>query len=257
MREWAAYLGGLGRAHELLLVDDATVDRTAELATAHPEARVLRDAERRGVGAALRLGVEQARHPLLFYTTADRRYPPADLERLLAEIDKVQIVSGHRVGRPPPGWVRGVGVVYRGLARLLFGMPLEPLPGWLGWRAHASNWVVRALFGLRCHDPACAFRLVRREVFRRAVIESRGPFAQVELLAKANFLGAVMTEVPVVPRPDALPEPDETPGQRRQYRRELWHVFAQPSFGPVVLPEDNSAKEDQGTNRADSPSASV
>ena len=124
-------LSNLGREYEILLVDDGSTDRTPalaeELAAHHPRMKVLRHPEHRGHGAALRTGLAAARHPLLFYTTCDRQYQPADLKRLVQEVEKVHLVSGFRTWQPVPGVLRGVGAVYRGLVRLLFNIPLSPL----------------------------------------------------------------------------------------------------------------------------------
>src|SRR5438128_2477253 len=96
---WIGYLNTLERPYELILVDDALFDRTNELAQRHPEIRVLRDPARRGVGAALRLGVAAANHPLLFHAPCDGQYQPKDLRLLLDEIDNTHAVVGYRVGR--------------------------------------------------------------------------------------------------------------------------------------------------------------
>src|SRR5215217_3169192 len=69
---WVAYLAGLGRDYELILVDDGSPDGTgeltADLAGRHPRLRVLRHDGPRGEGAALRTALAAARHPLLVYT---------------------------------------------------------------------------------------------------------------------------------------------------------------------------------------------
>ena len=49
-----------------------------------------------GQCAALRAGLEAARYPLVCYGTADKRDRAADLDLLLKEIDKVDLVSGYR-----------------------------------------------------------------------------------------------------------------------------------------------------------------
>jgi hypothetical protein len=226
--DWISFLDGFGREHELLLVDAAALDRTDKLAQCHPNVRVLRDPVRRGVGAALRLGLTQARHPLLFYSACDGRFLPQDLRLLLAEIDKVHVVTGHRIGWAVPLPLRITGFVWRLLLRILFGLPVEPLPGWLGWRGYVRNRFAHVLFGLRLHDVACDFRLFRREIFRRIPIQSDGPFVHIEVLAKANFLTALMSEVPVMWRP-VTPAP---------WWKEAWRVFAHPDFGPARLPEE-------------------
>ena len=45
---------------------------------------------------------------------------------------------------------------------VLFGLSVEPLPGWLGWRGHAHNLAARVLFAVRFSDVDCPFRLLRR-----------------------------------------------------------------------------------------------
>lgn len=218
----------------MLLIDDALFDRTEELAKRHPSIRVLRDPARRGVGAALRLGVAEAKYLLLFHAPCDTQYQPKDLRLLLDEIDRTHIVTGHRVGRRVPLLLRAVGFMWRGLFRVLFGLPLEPLPAWLGWRAHGRNLFARVFLGVRLHDVQCEFRLFRRSVFRRIPIQSDGPFAHVEVLAQANFVTAVMSEVPVVYQAAARPA---------SWWKEAWRVFAHPDFGPAVLPPEPPATE--------------
>jgi glycosyltransferase involved in cell wall biosynthesis len=239
---WFTHLYGLGREVEVLLVDDALIDRTAELAGSHPTARVLRDPVRRGVGAALRLGLAKARHPLFLQVPCDGRYQPADVQKLLAEIDRVHLVVGHRMGRAVPLLLRSLGGIWRLTLRILFGLPLEPLPAWLGWRGHARNLLAHVVFGLRLHDVACEFRLFRREVFRRIPIQSDGPFVNIEVLAKANFLGQVMSEAAVTSVEQWTPA---------GWWREAWRVFAHPDFGPARLPEELARSASSEDNMPD------
>src|SRR5262249_46653834 len=149
----------------------------------------LRHGERRGDGAALRTALGTARYPLLFYTACDPRYRPADLRRLLKEIDRVHLVSGYRAGRPVPRFWRWVGAVRRGRGRVVLAHAAPPLPGWLGWKRHFGRLLVRMFFGVRNQDVTCPFRLVRRSIFGRIPLQSDGGFVHVEILAKANFLG--------------------------------------------------------------------
>jgi glycosyltransferase involved in cell wall biosynthesis len=232
--EWTAILDGLHRDYELLLVNDGSSDRTAALAETLaarlPRLRVLSHAEHRGQGAALRTGLATATKPLLFYTTADRQYQAADLKKLLAEIDKVHLVSGFRLWQPVPRGLRWLGRAWRIFLRVFLGLSLEPLPGWLGWREYLYRTLCRVVFALRLQDINCVYRLCRREIFARIPIQSDGDFVHTEVLAKANFLGCYLNDEVTVthqPRPGAV-------------RERMWKdgrcVFAHPDFGPPVLP---------------------
>lgn len=238
---WVGFLNGLNREYEVVLVDDGSTDRTAELAEPlvqrNPRVRLLRHETHRGEGAALRTGVAAAQLPLLACAPCDRRYRPDELRRLLGEIDRAHVVSGYRVWQPVPGWARGLGQAYRAAARILFALTPEVLPGWLGWRTHLHQVVARVLFAIRLKDVGCRFRLFRRSVFERIPIQSDSRFAHTEVLAKANFLGCIMTETPISYRPPATP--DDEPWKRSL--AEGYRVFCQPEFGPPTPPASEKA----------------
>jgi hypothetical protein len=234
---WAKVLGSLEREYEIILVDDASNDdtrlRVESLLKTFPRVRLLQHPQRRGLGAALRSGIGAAQHPLLFYTTCDRRYHPDDLRRMLKEIDKLDVVAGYRVGGSIPVWIAWLGGIKRFLVRVFLGMGLERRDCWLGWTGYKRRWAARWLFGLRLRDPECAFCLFRREFFRRIPIHDDGDFALIEILAKANFLGCLMAEAPVtclMPRGQGYTSGWDPP---RPFRREIGPLLRHPDFGPV------------------------
>jgi glycosyltransferase involved in cell wall biosynthesis len=236
---WAAHLDGLGREYEIIIVDDGSTDGTVSMISlliqGWPQARVLGHSEPRGVGAALRTGIAGARFPLLFYTTCDRQFQPADLDRLLGGIDQVHLVSGFRKFAVAPWPLRWLGWVYRSFMRVLLGDSPTPLPGWLGWSGHFRYVLARLLFGVRFHDVDCPFRLFRRSIFERIPIQSDGPFAQVEILAKANFLGCLMSDEPVPCRPEADGS-GKLHAPWRQTVKEISQLLSRADFGPAILP---------------------
>jgi glycosyltransferase involved in cell wall biosynthesis len=239
--DWTASLDSLSRDYELLLVDDGSTDRTGDLAQAlaesRPKVRLLRHPARQGIGAVVRTGLAAARFPLVATTDLADPYPAAALERMLAVDDQVDLIAGYRAWEP-----RGsAGLVFRWLVRTVLGVEAAPrdVPGRLARRLPA-----RAFFAIRLRDVTCGLRLYRKALFDRFVIQSNGPFAQVEILAKANFLDCIMTEVPVTCRPRG-PVGDDQPGWR-QALAEGWQVFAHPQFRRAEnAPPPASASEEQ------------
>ena len=226
VRGWAGFLAGRKCDFEILVVDDGSSDRTPamaeNLAKELENVRLLRPASGQGFGASLRAGIESAQHPLLCYAPADRRYRPAALQKLLERINGVDLVTGCRAGRPVPGVLRGLGLIYRWLVWIVVGVGLEPLPGWPGWRGWLYQKLIRSIFGLRLHDVDCPIKLFRRSVLERMPIQSDGPFVHAEVLAKANFLGCLMDEAALAIEPN---------GREPGWWAELRRVYAHPEFG--------------------------
>jgi glycosyltransferase involved in cell wall biosynthesis len=244
IRGWLSVLDELQRPYEIIVVNDGSSDNTAALADAlaaqRPQLRVLHHPAPRGLGAALRTGIAEAKHPLLLYTVCNKEYQPADLNRLLEHIDKVDVVTGYRVWRPIPTWRLWLDALYRGFVRLVFGLSKEPLDCWLGTRHYGPRWLARWIFGVRVRDPECLFTLCRRAIFARMPIQTDGDFAPVEILAKANFLACWLAEVPVSWIPPTRAEAPLGKAARKQARREIWLLFHHPDFGPAAVKSDQS-----------------
>jgi hypothetical protein len=234
--EWLAFADGRAGDDEVILVDDGIgLDPPP-----HPRLRVVAHSAPRGVGAALRTGLGEARRPLIFYTLCDPHYRPLILETFLdrtmpesgdAEIDHLHLLSGYRAGVRVPGALRAIGWVWRMGLRVVFSIPSAPLPGWLGWRRHLAGLAARVFLGVRHGDSACPARLLRRDILPRIPIQSDGPMAHVELIAKANFLGCILGEEVAL----AL-DPGPYNGDAGAIYREAKRVFDHPDFGPAVLP---------------------
>src|SRR5829696_7672325 len=82
---WRLVLQKCGRTFEILVVDDGSADPAAveRTATREPNTRVLRHETRRGYGACLRTALDEAKHPLFFYTAVEYPYTPKDVKLLL------------------------------------------------------------------------------------------------------------------------------------------------------------------------------
>ncbi len=172
---------------ELILVDDGSTDRTAEVAeelfARRPEvnARVLRFAQNRGKGHAVRAGLLAAQAPIALFSDADLSTPITELSKIVEPIDLAEfdVVFGSRaldrslIGQRQPWRREQGGKVFNGIVRLTTGLPFS--------------------------DTQCGFKAFRMEVARpvieRAQIDGFG--FDVELLFLAHRAGLRMLEVPV------------------------------------------------------------
>lgn len=84
---------------ELIIVDDGSSDRTAELVQRQPGARLLQHAQNGGYGAALKTGFAAAQGEWIGFLDADGTYPPEHFPQLcrVAQEKKADIVIGSRM----------------------------------------------------------------------------------------------------------------------------------------------------------------
>ncbi len=173
----------------VLVVDDNSPDRTAELVQEHMEIHSnvhLLMGEKAGLGAAYIRGMQHAvaelRADAVFEMDADFSHDPADVPRLLATLESsADFVIGSR--HVPGG-----------------SIPDE----WSLWRklnSAGGNWVARyvaGLYGIR--DCTAGFRAIRVSILRQidfTALRVKGYAFQVALLHQAVTVGAVVKEVPV------------------------------------------------------------
>lgn len=235
-RAWLDWLDARPNEYELLIVYDGPP--STSLTLTHPRLRILCLDKPQGVGRALQAGLAALSQPLLAYAPLTAEYRPEHLGLLLdrvipelqiREIDLVHLLCGYRAGTKMPMLPRVTGWLWRMFCHIAFNYPPTRLAGWLGVRRHVGWIVLRMVFALRYHDPLCPLRLFRRELLDRLPIQSVGPFAHVEMLAKSNFLGRVFgsEQVPLDVRPPAYSD------DISQMWRDMQAVMNNPDFGPV------------------------
>jgi len=144
--ELVGELEKLGRTYEVICVDDGSRDRTfAELARAaaeRPELRVIRFRLNFGQTAAMSAGIEAARGEVIVPMDGDLQNDPADIGRLLAQLDAgSDVVSGWRKNRQDKEFGRKVP-------------------------SRIANWMISSISGVRLHDYGCSLKAYRRDVLR-------------------------------------------------------------------------------------------
>lgn len=98
---------------EVVVVDDGSTDRSAEIAAGRPGVRVVRQSNR-GVAAARNAGVGATASDLVAFLDQDDRYTPEKIELQAARLEsqpEVAYVLAHQrlfleTGCEPPGWLR-------------------------------------------------------------------------------------------------------------------------------------------------------
>ena len=97
-RELHAALTGL--SYEIVFVDDGSTDDTVARVEKRPEVRLLQFEQNAGQSAAMHAGINAAQGAVIALLDGDLQNDPADIPRLLAEIEKgADLVCGYRASR--------------------------------------------------------------------------------------------------------------------------------------------------------------
>jgi glycosyltransferase involved in cell wall biosynthesis len=149
-----------GIAHEILVVDDGSEDRTAEEAL-RAQASVLRHAGNRGYGAAIKTGMLAAKHDTIVITDADGTYPTEEIPNLLAKLETADMVVGARTGNEVH-----IPVMRRPAKRFL-------------------SWLAAKIAGQSIPDLNSGLRAFRRECLRQyfSILSNRFSFTTTSTLA--------------------------------------------------------------------------
>jgi glycosyltransferase involved in cell wall biosynthesis len=173
-----AGLESYGGDYEVVVVDDASTDRSAALveraAAANPRIHMERHEVNRKLGAALRTGFAAAAKDLVLYMDADLPFDPHEIARAVRvlQLTRADVIAGYRFDRTGEGFKRTVySYFYNTLIGLLFGWPHR--------------------------DINFSFKLVRREVLRAVELRSEGSLIDAEMIVKAKNLGFVIQQMGV------------------------------------------------------------
>jgi glycosyltransferase involved in cell wall biosynthesis len=162
--------------YEILIVDDASTDRSAEIVRAeiesNPRIRLLQHEVNRKLGGALKTGYGAAGKDVVVYMDADLPFDPEVIGRAMRalHITRADMIAGYRLDRTTEGFRRTVySYLYNTLIGLLFGWPHR--------------------------DINFSFKLMRREVLEAIELRAEGSLIDAELIVKARNLGFVIQQL--------------------------------------------------------------
>ncbi len=197
-----------GRFGEVIVVDNGSTDRSAEIAAEHG-AIVVHETVR-GYGSAYLTGLARARGSFIVMGDADGTYP---LEELAPFVERLEQGDDLVIGS------RFAGEIHRGAmpwANRYIGNPV--LTGMLN-----------VLFGVKVSDAHCGMRAVRREALDLLDLHSTGMEFASEMVFKAYRRGLAVSELPI----DYFPRTGES--KLRRYGDAWRHVRFMLLYSPSWL----------------------
>jgi dolichyl-phosphate beta-glucosyltransferase len=223
LRDW---LEARDRPYEILVVDNASEDRTVERAEGHEAGvRVLRNEVNGGKGFSVRRGMLEASGEMRLLCDADCAVSLASLDRMIEAMKHSDVAIGSRiapgadVGRTQPIARRLVGWPFIALTRLLLSEPTRDIycgfKLWRGATAQAvfsrqtlDGWVfdaeVLALarrLGFRLQEVGIVW--VNREASKLSISRTLVPAVKELLAARRNVRGQHGAHASVLPQPVA------------------------------------------------------
>jgi glycosyltransferase involved in cell wall biosynthesis len=168
--------------HEIIVVDDASVDRTPEVSHAYtlrdPRVKLFRHKTNLGKTAALQTGFAACTGTIVVVQDADLEYNPREIADLIAPIKEgsADVCLGSRF------MVRRAG-------RVLY------------FRHFLANkfltFINNLCTDLNLTDVETGYKASRAEIAKNMIIESSGFGFEIEFVAKCKKIGARIYEVPI------------------------------------------------------------
>jgi glycosyltransferase involved in cell wall biosynthesis len=163
----------LGIEYEIVIVDDASTDGCGvladQLAKVYPVIKVIHHPVNRKLGGALKTGFAGATKQYILYIDSDLPLDFADVCEAIPKIGNADLLIGYRKTRDESLRRKLISKVY--------------------------NRLIRLVFGLKVRDVNFSFKLFKREVYQRIVLEAEGSFIDAELLIEAHKKGYALREV--------------------------------------------------------------
>ncbi len=197
------YLASHSLMGEVLVVDNGSTDRSADIAVAH-SATVIRE-PKRGYGRTLRTGLKAAKGEVIVFGDCDSTYDFLNLDPLYVPLEenRADFMTGDRFA----------GEMEKGAMSLShrLGVPFLSFCG-------------RVKFGLKIHDWHCGIRGIRKDALEKLELKTDGMEFATEMIAEAAGKGLRISEGSVQLR-------RSRGGRREKLRtirdgfRHLWYIL--------------------------------
>jgi glycosyltransferase involved in cell wall biosynthesis len=202
-------MDALGITGEVLVVDNGSTDRSAEIAES-AGARVVRHSLK-GYGNALRCGFAEARGRFLIMGDSDGSYDFTDLGRFLERLrGGADLVMGNRLaGEIKPG-----------------AMPWHHR--WIG--NPTLTWFLNLLFRTGLGDTHCGMRGMRKHAVLGLNLQMPGMEFASEMVIKAAAGKLRIEEIPITLWPDGRDRPPHLRSFRDGWRHLRFMLMCSPTF---------------------------
>jgi glycosyltransferase involved in cell wall biosynthesis len=163
---------------EILVIDDGSTDRTAEVAREHGADHIIRLTNHKGLAEGFKIGLDACLRlgaDVVVNTDADNQYNAADISRLIDPIlrGKADMVVGDRQ-----------------IEQVAYFSPIKKQLQKLG------SWAVRNVSGTTIPDVTSGFRAFSREAALRLNVVSRFTYT-LETIIQAGKKNLAVTHVPI------------------------------------------------------------
>ncbi len=218
-------LAQLGKTHEIevVFVNDGSRDNTAALLEAEfkddSRVRVVSHEVNRGLGAAIRTGLKQAKGDVIITTDFDGTYPLDTIPQILARMNADDCDICTASPYHPNGHVEGV-------------------PGYRLIFSFGASLLYRILVSWRIHTWTALYRAYRRSVVETVTFESNDFLAGTEILVKAIQAGFRVTEFPTTLHVRTFGQSSiKIARVTRSHLKFQWRLLLQSLFGKSAFPQ--------------------